>query len=599
MLAVDAELPMHTVLSVILSEQHPQPHYQRAAQRHLGPQAAGDAPDLRNARPNSTGDDGANMQLRREGAGEEPPAPLGCGIVSPSLPNNVLAEVCEFDPCPSEPSRPVESQTPPVPEDTGEDKTPAVRRWTSPDDGWGVQMCTSLQQDLEKMPMGMPVTVGEVADFLVHACESSVAKESPTENSSESSVQRWATPASASCSCGGSSTQGAEDAKSNSCQAAASDMLDWSLAQWRAHRLKMSGEKVPQTGSTPVQDSEPPLSEPVEPSSRLFVEEQTRGVRVDVHRVPLAPPRPILCTDDPEASLLKAVQLLLAYPELDALPVVNIMRCTVVAHLTLAACLAYILSRLRGADLMPLASVVVTARPSPEGELAQRAFDSRSCIDAAQGDCWAERRTPSVRQSPWVLGRKQTIRELLCFFVHTHHSGVPVVEDPCSTGAGVFGLVSRRDLLQYLDLAMQSARRCDNEGGQAEDAEKVCFDVAAPVEVVLETLRRFSNPSSDGNPATNEPAAEPEPTVSDNDNKASFGFGASFVYEKELTLKVLVLRVLGAENRKVLFVEDSGNGCAPKLLRMISVSDVWLMLIGEEPEVVMEAANDGTSAQDV
>merc|ERR1719277_2790066 len=110
--------------------------------------------------------------------------------------------------------------------------------------------------------------------------------------------------------------------------------------------------------------------------SQLLVEERPRTAGpVLVHRVPFAPPRPILCTDDPEASLLKAVELLLAYPELDALPVVSPVRCTVVAHLTLSYCLAYMLPRMRGADLAPLAGVLVGGGGGGGGAPALRKFD--------------------------------------------------------------------------------------------------------------------------------------------------------------------------------------------------------------------------------
>merc|ERR1719386_184192 len=136
--------------------------------------------------------------------------------------------------------------------------------------------------------MGMPLTVGELAEFLNGVCARS---------------------------------QEAEDA------------LDWSLAQWR--RLKMAADKG--------------CDENTGESASRITEEQTRFTgTVLVHQVPSAPPRPILCTDDPDANLLKAVELLLAYPYLDAVPVVSQSRCTVVAHLTLSYCLSYMLQRLRG-----------------------------------------------------------------------------------------------------------------------------------------------------------------------------------------------------------------------------------------------------------
>jgi len=293
-----------------------------------------------------------------------------------------------------------------------------------------------------------------------------------------------------------------------------------------------------------------------EAPSRLCVEERPRGGGpVVVHQVPLAPSRPILCTDDPEASMLKAVELLLAYPELDALPIVSPMRCTVVAHLTLSYCLAYILPRMRGNDLLPLATIPVRGNAGA-GAPALRKFDSK----AASEEAWAQRQ-PEAGQVTLVLTSSQTVRDLLLFFSRTYHSGVPVVEDNGS--GGVLGLLSRRDLLNYLDLAMQTARRCADAAWAPPKADRVEFDLSTPAEAVLAALRRFRGPST---------------------GEAAMGAGATFVNDKELTLKVAVLRLLDAENRKLLFVEEKSVGQTPKLLRIVSVSDVWRLMIGTDQE---------------
>jgi len=467
--------------------------------------------------------------MRREGQGAEEPAPplLSCGVVSPCLPSNVLAEVCEFDACGAR--RLGSKGDPPPPEDGSDERSPTRRRWTSPDDGWGMNL---PMQDLEKMPMGMPVTVGELADFLAHACASS-----PGED--------------------------------NGCSADRSnDMLDWSLAQWRAHRLKISGHKEPD----PVPDNE------VESASRLFVEERPRYCGpVLVHRVPLAPPRPILCTDDPDATLLKAIELLLAYPELDALPIVSPVRCTVVAHLTLSYCLAHMLGRMRGSDLLPLANLTVNAREAADGGVpAQRVFDSASAPQPDRTDCWAERRASAAPQPPWVLRRSQPLRELLAFFARTHHSGVPVVED----GGGVVGLLSRRDLLHFLDLAMQSATRCVDNGGAPSEKDSVAFDAAAPLEAMLDTLQRYRVQPADEGASV---AAAPGGLA---------GIGAALIYEQQLPLKALLLRMLNAENRKLLFVQEPGGGGPPRLLRIVSVGDVWHLLIGDSKDAPEGAAGE-------
>lgn len=536
MLAVDAQIPVHAVLETVLSEQHAQLHprsnysQQGAGQQGGGAEAA--APQ-------------APAMLRREGMAsvpaEESAVALSCGVVSPSLPSNVLAEVCEFDS-----SGAGNAPAPPVMEDLGDDKQPVLRRgWTSPDDGWGTHLPLPMQ-DLEKMPMGMPVTVGELAEFLSHACE-----DHPTEGSS------------------------------------GSDMLEWSLAQWRAHRAKLSSQK----------DSERVKADATEPPSRLCVEERPLSAGpVLVHQVPLAPPRPILCVDDPQASVLKAVELLLSYPELDALPIVSPARCTVVAHLTLSYCLAYMLGRLRGSELEPLASLVVTATDGWEGGQppAPRKFDSGSNVEGNEQSCWAERRI-RVPQPAWVLGRSQPLRDLLTFFARTHHSGVPVVEDANSTV--VLGLLTRRDLLHFLDLAMQSARRRLAGHGPSEGPESVVFDLSAPLEGVLDALRRFRSLPPEEAAAGGAPPGIARPAGGE---KANSSVGAGLLFEKELTLKSLLLRVLGAENRKMLFVQDDGNaGGPPKLLRIVAVSDVWQLLLGFEKDQIDSIPEEPLSALDV
>jgi len=539
--------------------------------------------------------------MRREGQAAEEPLPLlSCGTVSPALASNVLAEVCEFDSW-GEQRRASQGELAP-PEDGVDEKSPARRRWTSPDDGWGLNL---PMQELEKMPMGMPVTVGELADFLAHACSSSPSEAMPKDGA-DNAPQRWADPV-------GEPTA-AKASEENRCSAeGCSDMFDWSLAQWRAHRLKLSGHKA--LGEAPARSdfvhcpscrlewrapgpdgggctqcsgklADGSLAE-AESASRLFVEERPRFCGpVLVHRVPLAPPRPILCTDDPEASLLKAVELLLCYPELNALPIVSPVRCTVVAHLTLSYCLAYTLGRMRGSDLLPLANLTVNAQDGVDGGTpAHRVFDSASAPEHT--DCWAERRAPAVGQSPWVLRRSQPLHELLAFFARTNHSGVPVVED----GGGVVGLLSRRDLLHFLDLAMQSARRCNDKGaGASLETDNVAFDATAPIEVMVETLQRYRVPLAD------------EGTSAGAMPGGLSGIGATLIYEQNLPLKALLLRMLGAENRKLIFVQDTGNGSPPRLLRVLSVGDVWHLLIGdrsqEAPERTGETAEGSLEVTD-
>mmetsp|Transcript_100848 Transcript_100848/g.217733 ORF Transcript_100848/g.217733 Transcript_100848/m.217733 type:complete len:600 (+) Transcript_100848:66-1865(+) len=538
MLAVDAELPVHAVLATVLGEQHPRPHPSSQIFSGLPGSPAAGAPTGASGGPG-----GMVGQMRREGGAgasttataEEQPPPLACGVVSPSLPSNVLAEVCEFDPCgaANEAAKVKDSKE----EEGADDKQSGVRRqWTSPDDGWGMHSSMTMQ-DLEKMPMGMPVTVGELADFLAHACVTAPGAEG---GSTSVGSKRWADPV------------GGAAEKDGGKSAPAADMLDWSLTQWRAYRLKLRNAEDPKSPKASKAGKD---GDDEESTARLFVEERPRGGGpVLVHRVPSAPPRPILCTDDPEASLLKAVELLLAYPELDALPIVNPLRCTVVAHLTLSYCLAYTLGRMRGSELAPVANLAI-GHEAPGGVPAQRKFESSKGKGAA--DTWATRTTPEARPPPWVLSSTQPLRELLAFFASMPHSGVPIVEDG-ATG-GVLGLLSRRDLLHFLDLSMQSARRPSEEEG-----ERIDFDVAAPIEVMLEALKKFRGAGLE-------------------EEASNGGVGASLIFEKEITLKALALRVLLAENRKLLFVQEVDSK-APRLMRVLSVTDVWGLLIGSEQE---------------
>merc|ERR1712232_297316 len=173
----------------------------------------------------------------------------------------------------------------------------------------------------------------------------------------------------------------------------------------------------------------------------------------------------MLCTDDPEATLLKAVQVLLAYPELDTVAVVSAVRCTVVAHLTLGFCLAYLISRLRGSEFQPLAELCVRQVDASIPSRPQKIFVIESWIEAAH-------RPEEVPL--WVLRESQTIKDLLAFFVATSHNSVPILaKDNCGC---VLGMLSRRDVLRLLDLSLQSAFVRSLESAVVEDLQ---FDLEA------------------------------------------------------------------------------------------------------------------------
>jgi len=518
MLAVDVKLPLQSVLAAVLSEQHPAPSLRPKRSRGGVLQEGGNM-------------GGPGDMLRREGRESlleeaEEGAPLCTGVVSAAFPTDVLAEVCEIDAAgPEDTSAPEE----------GDEATPAVRRWTSPDDGWGTHLIPS---DLEKMPMGMPVTVGELADFLSLAC-------SPKAQESEE------------------------------------EMLDWSLEQWRAYRLKLRMAEEAQAQA--AQTTEEKMS-----SSRLDLVDGPIGP-VLVHRVPCAPPRPILCADDADATLLKAVQLLLAYPQCDALPVVSPVRLTVMAHLTLSCCLAFLLGRLRGEELMPLASLKVgdgsgSAPP-------QRKFESSTYQPSAESKEEDQAQEGNAPLPFMVLSQTQPLSELLCFFAKTHHSSVPIVED--EKGALVCNL-SRRDLLSYLDLAMQSARQSNARDWAPDSEDLVEFNTSAPIEVLVKALRRYRVAQAQMQAPSAAPSTLQEQSLLDTlmaeapqdpakkgqaPPEASDFLGASIAYEKELSLREIILRLLEAENRKVLLLQDPEK---KMLRRIISAEDVWRLLIGPE-----------------
>lgn len=322
--------------------------------------------------------------------------------------------------------------------------------------------------------------------------------------------------------------------------------------------------KATQAPETEVQDKNSHLDLVEGPSGPLLV-----------HRVPSAPPRPILCADDPEATLLKAVQLLLAYPKCNALPVVSPVRLTVMAYLTLSACLAFILSRLRGEQLLPLAQLKVGQEVQVGTCADQQKFEFAKYAELsaqAEGD-----------NLSWVLSESQPLRELLHFFAKTHHSSIPVVED--SKGSLVYNL-SRRDLLSYLDLAMQSAR-CHPQGHE----DRIVFDLSAPIEVVVKALKRYKVDDSRLRAVEVATSMLQEQSLLDGllaevpqDPKGQTDMpGATISYDKDMSMKDLILCLLEADNRKVFLVEDCGDKM-PKLQQIISAGDIWRMLIGPEKD---------------
>ncbi|CAK0817069.1 unnamed protein product [Prorocentrum cordatum] len=160
-------------------------------------------------------------------------------------------------------------------------------------------------------------------------------------------------------------------------------------------------------------------------------------------------------------------------------------------------------------------------------------------------------------------------------------------------------MLSRRDLLDFLDLTTQTSRR---RAAGTETPEGVCFDTGLQIGAVLDALRSFraAAASADASTAAGPPAlagagggAAGSPTAAgaggrgaaaEPESESRFA-EAAFVYEEELTLRELLLRVLSERNRKLLFVRDTGGGGPPELRRLISVSDAWRLCVGEAPQV--------------
>jgi CBS domain-containing protein len=239
------------------------------------------------------------------------------------------------------------------------------------------------------------------------------------------------------------------------------------------------------------------------------------------------------------------------------------MRCTVVAHLTLAFCLAHLLSRLRGSELLPLASLIVGVA----GETRRRQPSSWTA-----GQSWAQ--TPSQLpddQAPfYVLRRCQPVRDLLSFFSTTSHSSVPIVSDDSIDR--IVGLLSRRDLLRYLDLSLQSVRLSSTD---APRQEPIQLDLEAPVGAMLDVLKKSCLPT-------------------DPDSDAFRFYGATVTSDPQVPMKSFLVRLLTAENRKVFFVDSAEQDRPPQLLKMVSLSDAWRWLLGDEATQMTSVADHTT-----
>mmetsp|Transcript_18258 Transcript_18258/g.42722 ORF Transcript_18258/g.42722 Transcript_18258/m.42722 type:complete len:570 (-) Transcript_18258:118-1827(-) len=514
-LVVDSELAVHNIFAIVLQEQHGRARG-RANTTSSGlitPMAGGLSGFAAEgmSRDRDRGADGGMMQrgrMSREafpGLDDPEPSesgpPVTMGVVAPSLPSDLLAEVFDF-----------ELSKKPAAETAGEDDAASFRRWTSSDDGWGVQAAASLQDLARMLPLGMPFCISEMAVFLSKAID-------------------------------------AAGKDGEECE-----MFNWSLSRWRSQMLQ--GQSA--SGSTS--------------EARLILEERGRGgIPVVLHEVASAPPRPLLSIDDPEASLLRAVQLLLAYPEVSGIPIVSPLRCSVVAHLTLSACLMALVSRLRGGSLRSLLELPVHAKDDSGAAQETKRYGDGSAKDKSDSR-WAEVAPPPGKFRPLqVLDESQPLSDLLTFFQKSPVSKAPIV----NASGGVVGVMGRRDLLSYLDLAMQYAKADSDDaecfGSSRPSADPVVFQASTTLKEVCEALQRHPVESEEGAHDGEGPAV-----------KSPKWLGACIIYEEQLPLKTALIRILAAENRTLLFAEK-GDSC-PKINRLLTVSDVWHIIMDALPK---------------
>lgn len=420
--------------------------------------------------------------------------------VAASLASNVLAEICEFSEEKSE-----------LREENEDGNSPQRRSWTGPNDGWG------CHPKIEGETMGwlqMPFTVQELAEFLAYS--------------------------------------------SSECEDGS--MLDWDLSRWR--KLKEESQGADAYGEEQILSRHGSLlTELPSPSSAKDREGSWPStLSTLVQRAGGAPPRPMLRIDEPESTFLRAVELLLMHPELNALPVVSMIQRTVVAHLTLAACMAMLVQQFRGKSVEPLGELMLP--DTPQDFVLWK--DTREALIAGEeldGDCVV------------LHADNDSLRDLLDFFAQTNYTAAPVVTD----GNVLVGVLGRRNLLQFLDLCMESCaivKRDDPDQGQTSEVdqreptpkdkaeapqpEELYFDISLSLRQVIRTLEQHL----------------PE------DRPKYFGCGTT---TKTLPLKNLLCEILLSDNHKVALIDMEGENAI--IRRLIHVDEVMKFLIYGDSEV--------------
>jgi len=411
--------------------------------------------------------------------------------VAAYLASNVLAEICEF----SDEHRKERSDS-----KTNDNAEKVQRRsWTGPNDGWGCHPNTQVEGETMGW-LQKPFTVQELAEFLVYSeCEESA--------------------------------------------------LDWHLAAWRQLKEESSCDaQQPQAvrhGSLLTE-----LPSPTHMSAGVGEEHN-----VLVQRTEGAPPRPMMRIDEQDSTFLRAVELLLHHPELNALPIVSMTQRTVLAHLTLAECLAVLVQHLRG-KTKDLGEILL---PDDEREFVQwkTIKDAVRAEESLEGVCV-------------VLDAEDALYDLLEFFALTHYSAVPVV----SKGNVLVGVLGRRNLLQFMDLCMEScAAQCPNDESPPETdptprPEKVddkngvapiYFDTCLSLREVIQTLEEYSSEKKEKDEKPTGPAK-------------FFGTGTMTAMP---TLKNILCHILLSDNHKIAFIDTD----RPILRRFLHVEEVIKLIL--------------------
>ncbi|CAD7943343.1 unnamed protein product [Amoebophrya sp. A25] len=221
----------------------------------------------------------------------------------------------------------------------------------------------SVVEDQSQCRLIQPLTVGEVACFLTE-----LRRRPELSNYSLEQWRSWHAKKRS-----GSSSNVASKA-GTSCGSAANVGGGSAVGSTAASEMRPSQV----TGGSESSSSSKQKSLPTALSSSTS--ERASSKVVVYHVDESTPARPILCVDDKESTVLRAIELLLQFPDLNALPIVNPERATVVAHVTLAQLLAYTAIHVRSPEMAPLGDISITS----SGGMGEVSRASRAANSAMQ-----------------------------------------------------------------------------------------------------------------------------------------------------------------------------------------------------------------------